>query len=168
MMFKLKINQPTTLHTKYGNAKLTNDGYYLITSAKENNNGKLWHRLIFEDFYGKIPKGCIIHHKDKNKSNPCIMNLQLLTDSKHRELHMLGNNIAKGLIRSEETCKKMSIHQNTSGYFRVNKSKTKNCKQGFIWRYGWYENGKKKTITRANIDDLEKAVKEKGLRWEKY
>lgn len=38
------------LHTKFGNAKIDN-GYYRITSWKEGNNGKLLHRLIWEDFW---------------------------------------------------------------------------------------------------------------------
>ena len=42
------------LYTKFGTARLNKLGYYLITSRSEGNNGKLLHRLIFEDFY-QIP-----------------------------------------------------------------------------------------------------------------
>ena len=71
------------LNSKWGKVKINSNGYYWITSRKEGNNNKLLHRLIFEDFYGKIPNGCHIHHKDGNPLNNCIMNLQLLTKREH-------------------------------------------------------------------------------------
>ena len=37
--------------------------------------------------------------------------------------------------------------------------------QGFIWRYQYYEDGKVKKIGRANLKDLEKEVKNRGLEW---
>ena len=42
------------------------------------------------------------------------------------------------------------------------------CKQGFIWRYEYSENGKRKTINRTNLDDLEREVKIRGLKWLKF
>lgn len=39
------------MKTKYGNAKIGNMGYYVITSYKEGNHRKLLHRLIWEDFW---------------------------------------------------------------------------------------------------------------------
>lgn len=75
------------LNSKWGKAKIYSNGYYWITSRKEGNNSKLLHRLIFEEFYGKIPDGCHIHHKDGNTLNNCIMNLQLLTKREHISLH---------------------------------------------------------------------------------
>lgn len=90
------------MNTKYGVATLRKDGYYQITSWKEGNHNKLLHRLIFEDIYGPIPDDCVIHHKDGNKLNNCIMNLQLLTEYQHKSLHQ------KGKIVSLETRKRLS------------------------------------------------------------
>ena len=45
------MSYPETQNTKYGIAKIHNTGYYRITSRKEGNNGKLLHRLIFEDVH---------------------------------------------------------------------------------------------------------------------
>lgn len=56
-MYKLKINQSLTLNTKFGRAKINTKGYYRIITSKEGNHNKYLHRLIFEDFYGKILKG---------------------------------------------------------------------------------------------------------------
>ena len=81
-----------TLHTKFGNARLRPDGYYHITSRKEGNNKKALHRVIFEDFYGPIPEGYHVHHKDGNSQNNCILNLKLMKSSEHLSLHSKGEN----------------------------------------------------------------------------
>ena len=158
-MFELEIKQSDILHTKWGTARLRNDGYYYISSSKEQNNNKLLHRLIFEENYGKIPNQCHIHHIDNNRKNNCMMNLQLLTNSEHSIITHLGRK------NKEETLLKMSNAKNDTGYFRVSKHKNKQLKQGFNWRYAWYEDGKKKDICRINLEDLEREVKNRGLEW---
>lgn len=55
--------------------------------------------------------------------------------------------------------------QNTTGYYRVTKQKSKTYKQGFVWRYQYSENGKKKAIISVDIKKLEKKVKAKRLEW---
>lgn len=91
------------MKTKWGNARINKNGYYLITSRKEGNMGKLLHRLIWEDFYGcEIPEGYVIHHRDQNPSNNCILNLQLMRDKDHRSLHH------KDKFVSDESRRKMS------------------------------------------------------------
>lgn len=52
-------------------------------------NGKeiLAHRMIWEKYHGKIPKMYVIHHKDRNKLNNDIFNLQLTTSSEHSKIH---------------------------------------------------------------------------------
>lgn len=37
------------------------------------------HRLIWEAFNGPIPKGLQINHKDENKLNNCLSNLEMVT-----------------------------------------------------------------------------------------
>ncbi len=75
------------LHTKYGTATIDN-GYYRIKTRKEKNHNKFLHHLIWEDFYGcKVPDGYDIHHKNGNKLDNCILNLQLMRHSKHTKLH---------------------------------------------------------------------------------
>lgn len=43
------------------------------------------HRLVYEHFVGEIPKGhkWHIHHKDGNKQNNCVENLELLSSAEH-------------------------------------------------------------------------------------
>ena len=52
-------------------------------------NGKTQHihRLEWIKHYGDIPKNCIIHHKDHNKLNWSIDNLEILNRSQHIHKH---------------------------------------------------------------------------------
>ena len=60
------------------------DGYLVVTLW---NKEKKVHRLIWEKENGKIPEGLIVHHKDGNKLNNSIENLELLTRNEHSKLH---------------------------------------------------------------------------------
>ena len=86
-----------TIKTKFGNASLSDHGYYRIHSNEKGNRGKYLHRLIFEDFYGEIPSGFYIHHKNGNPLDNCILNLQLMRNKDHSAFHK----------PSEETKQKM-------------------------------------------------------------
>lgn len=146
------------MKTEYGTAKLNNYGYYVITSSKEGNAGKLLHRLIYEEFFGvTLPPEIDIHHKDGDKLNNCILNLEALPHTQHASLHMT--------TLSDESRRKMNESRNTSGYYRVDKNNKKCYKQGFTWRYLYYENGKQKSIESVNIEKLEEKVRNKGLEW---
>lgn len=105
-----------TLHTKYGNAKISNKGYYVITSKKEGNNMKSLHRLIAKDYFGDwIDEPLIngeqidIHHIDGNPLNNCVLNLLPLPKSEHHKLHNSGENHPNyGKHLSDETKRKIS------------------------------------------------------------
>lgn len=45
------------------------------------------HRVVYEDYYGFIPHGYQIHHKDGNKLNNNISNLVALSPKDHKEIH---------------------------------------------------------------------------------
>lgn len=99
-----------TLKTKFGTAKPTTRGYYRITSTKEGNANKLLHRLIWEEFWGcEIPKGYVIHHKNGNIQDNCILNLQLMRYKDHASMHNKGEKHPMyGKTISEEHKKKLS------------------------------------------------------------
>lgn len=157
------------LHTKWGNAKIDNQGYYRITSSKQGNYRKFLHRLIWEDFYGcKIPNGYVIHHKNKNKLDNCVLNLQLMRKTDHDKLHKSeGNHPNCGSNFPIEHRLNISKSRNTTGYFRVCKEENKGVKQGFVWRYKYYKNGKSKSFVSVSLKTLEERVKAKGLEWRK-
>lgn len=82
------VKKDGTIYTKYGNARLDNNGYYRITSGKENNNNKFLHRLIWEDRYSKpVPKGYVIHHINGDKMDNRVQNLQCVEDRLHKRYH---------------------------------------------------------------------------------
>lgn len=122
------------MKTKFGNASLSSHGYYIISSNEKGNARKMLHRLIYESNYGEIPDGYVVHHKDGNKTNNCIMNLELMEHGEHSAFHHIG--------RLKKT-------KNSTQYFNVYKSKSGNCKQRFIWSYRYYENNKMKHIKRV-------------------
>lgn len=78
------------------------DGY-LVNFSSSNGyptifvNGKniLLHRYVWEKNFGEIPKGYEIHHKDKNKLNWSIDNLELIEIEKHHRKHAIENGLGK-------------------------------------------------------------------------
>ncbi len=61
---------------------------YLHTNIGNRKNRKTFpvHLIVAETFLGSRPKGCECHHKDRNKENNRVGNLEWLTVSKHRSL----------------------------------------------------------------------------------
>ncbi len=52
-------------------------------------NGKSirYHRFLWEQVNGTIPKGYVLHHIDGDKLNNNLQNLELLKNSEHTKLH---------------------------------------------------------------------------------
>ena len=50
------------------------------------------HRYVWKFYNGDIPKGYDIHHKDGNKLNNKIENLEILSHSEHTKLYASGYN----------------------------------------------------------------------------
>lgn len=160
--------------TKFGRAYIGNHGYYQITSSKEGNHNKLLHRLIYEDFYGEIPKQYHIHYKNGNKLDNCILNLQLISIENHHSLHGSEYNHTdddKKKIRDSKIGS--SLPSNTTGYYRVYKEKGNQYAQGFTYTYEVDESRlnnlkrRKKKIRRVNLSDLEYEVRKQGYEWKK-
>ena len=100
------------------------------------------HRLVWIDHYGDIPKNCVIHHKDENKLNWDISNLELLTRSnhvcKHRDVcHRPPIRVSaikdgvKLIFDSIEICAK-ECNTHTSSINRVFKGKQKQS-NGYVF-----------------------------------
>lgn len=63
-------------------------GWYFTVNLKDENgkmSTKRIHVLVAEHFIGEIPKGYHVHHKDGNKQNNVVTNLEIIHPSKHRE-----------------------------------------------------------------------------------
>ena len=67
---------------------LRNTGYY----GKTRENRELLHRAVWEKHNGKISPNKDIHHKDFDKTNNQINNLELFDKAEHSSLFSTGNN----------------------------------------------------------------------------
>ena len=65
--------------------------YRRLSQGKDENGKRIFideHRHVMEQFLRrKLKKNEVVHHKDGNKLNNNIENLQLMTDTEHRRLH---------------------------------------------------------------------------------
>lgn len=96
-----------------GYERINKDGYIEI-KIKDPNVFKLKHRYLYEQKYGKIPKGYKLIFADKNKQNLDINNLVLVTDaeelimnnrkliSKNKELTKTGAILAKVIDKTNK------------------------------------------------------------------
>lgn len=183
-------NPPENLKTQFGNARITPNGYYQITSYKEGFQHELLHRLIFEEFYNiKISEmfpnqEMVIHHIDGNKVNNNTWNLDIMPRSEHQSFHMKGEknpNYKKtpsletiekirignlGKTHNETAKQQMSKNKSSTGFFRLTKRKDTTCTQGFVWTYRYYIDSKnRRMISRTNLYNLVDAVTNEDLPW---
>ena len=82
---KFKIYEPY-VHSET-NAK--GDYFRVILRGPRHSRRSCYiHRLVWEAFVGEIPKGYIVHHKDGNRQNNSLSNLQLVTAKEHHDIHL--------------------------------------------------------------------------------
>jgi hypothetical protein len=64
------------------------NGYFLSTKGDR----KLIHRIVWEYYNGPIPENYDVHHRDHNKSNNAIENLEMLPKDEHARRYSTGHN----------------------------------------------------------------------------
>lgn len=143
-----------TLNTKFGKAKCY-EGYYIIIAGKYE--GKKLHRAIYEDYHKiTLLPTTIIHHKDEDTKNNCILNLEMMSWSEHSKLHHTGRK------HSVETIKKIS--ETKTGNTLVSEESREKIRQKMIIKephiikIGFAENGKQRYALKANGKILSKSV----------
>ena len=64
-------------------------GYKMCMVRYSNGPDKAvtWHKYIYEFHYGRLQQGIHVHHKNGNKSDNHIDNLEALTNSDHTQKH---------------------------------------------------------------------------------
>lgn len=88
---------------------IARNGYpmYLL-SVKSRYNMRLAHRLVADAFLGPIPEGMQVNHKDGNKANCRVDNLEIVTNGENRahSYRVLGvkpNAAPKGIANCNAT-----------------------------------------------------------------
>jgi len=132
---------------------INNKGYYVVNLYKENNaTTKKVHRLVAETFIANLYNLPIINHKDENKLNNNVINLEWC-DNKYNlnygntKLNMINASkkrmkaIIQFDINNNEIAKYNSIRE-ASRKTNINRWDISNCAKGkqksakgFIWRY---------------------------------
>ena len=119
------------------------------------------------------------HLSDEAKKKISIANKGRVRSEESKMKVSLAN---KGRTMSKEFCEAMSLRKkgikfsdnwkqnlskstNSSGIYRVSKHNGKSFKQGFTWRYTYYENGKYHDLSSVNLLKLKKRVIENGFEW---
>ena len=76
-------------------------GYVRVPLYNDENEYKqtLVHRLVYMAHVGPIPKGMQINHKDENKTNNCIDNLELMTNKENCSYGTRNARISKSMKR---------------------------------------------------------------------
>jgi hypothetical protein len=73
-----------------------NDNGYWLTKT-----GKLEHREVYKDVYGRIPGGWVVHHIDQCKTNNAPENLMAMPRALHDRLHAHMRNTGIKFNRTE-------------------------------------------------------------------
>ncbi len=75
--------RPSSAPGGYGHL---NHGYRRI---QHNGKRRYEHQVVWESTHGPIAKGMIVHHKDENRLNNALDNLELLSIRDHIRLHLM-------------------------------------------------------------------------------
>lgn len=106
---------------------------YLRYTLEGSNKNVYEHRLVWELVHGPIPKGYVIHHRNRNKTDNRIENLEMLSSSDHMRLHSQIYRWSKGYDQCRSCGTKDRRHNAhglcTSCYMR----KRKDHEQTGIW-----------------------------------
>ena len=114
----------------------------------------------------KVPE---IAAKVSGKNNPMYGREHTSETKKKMSKAKSGeNNPMYGCHHTESARLEISRKKNSTGYYRVYKQIDKKYKQGFGWRYMYYDkNHKQVAISSVDINKLAEKVKSKGLPWYK-
>ena len=90
--------------------------YFVINLYNHNKERKTKriHILVVETFTGDVPTGYEVHHKDGNKQNNIITNLEIIKKDEHRRLTLIEHpECTKGMVNYNKYIKPKPILQIT-------------------------------------------------------
>lgn len=171
----------------YGGYKFRKDkktGYFLCSKKTDIGKRERLHCFVWRTANGGfIPEGYAVHHKDENKNNNELENLQLLTKESHAKLHgeswseeryqkqkeILKNKASPAAVswhKSEEGHNWHLIHsKETLGQLPFVEYKCSYCGENFKSKHRYNEKSntfcsnkcKAAYRRRAGVDDIDKA-----------
>lgn len=123
-------------------------GYWCIwIPGKNGKRGRKvhLHRLIYEQAYGPIPLGHVVHHEDEGKSNCALSNLRCLSASAHMSRHKQGLRPSHIVLPDGTTAKRCRLCDTVKPLKNMVAYKTPtggraykpHCKRCHYWTYGW-------------------------------
>jgi len=80
-----------------------------LSSGKRKFRTFLVHRLVVEAFIGNIPNGMDVNHKDCNKKNNYVENLEIVTKQQN-SIHAVKNGMLR-VVGSDNPCAKLKESQ---------------------------------------------------------
>lgn len=111
--------------------KKTRKGYFRF-AKDENGMLRFEHSIVWERHNGKIPLGMQVHHKDFNKVNNSIENLQLVTPLEHKRIHTGCRFIDNEWEKPCKVCGEFKKANKDNWYFSRGWINGKICKKCFI------------------------------------
>ena len=101
----------------YITSNTNSKGWYLSVRLKDSNGirkSERIHVLVAKHFIGEVPKGYHVHHKDGNKQNNFVENLEIIHPRQHYKETISNNkNILLGLNNYNKYTKPKRIRQLT-------------------------------------------------------
>jgi len=114
----------------------TLQGYMAVQMG---GKGVTEHRLVWERAHGPIPKGMEIHHKDGNRSNNALTNLQLVTPQEHARIHAGWRQVDGVWIKPCLRCGKVKILADFNRRSDSVQSRCRDCMKEISHLY-WHHN----------------------------
>ena len=81
------LTEPPKVEIVGDNCQIFNNVKYYQHKKEHYRAAQNLHKVVYRYYFGDTPEGYEIHHKDLNKSNNDISNLQCLTSMQHHQIH---------------------------------------------------------------------------------